>query len=412
MRTILHSDCNSFYASVECASDPSLRGKAVAVCGDPKERHGIILAKSDPAKKCGVRTGETIGSALEKCPNLILLPPDGEKYVYYSRRMRAMYAEYTSQVEPFGLDESWLDVSDHPRSGMQIASELRRRARDELGITISVGVSFNKVFAKLGSDLHKPDATTLITPQNYQKKIWPLPPEELLFIGRSTARRLHEYGLHTIGDIARSGPDTLHTLLGKNGDLLYQYASGRDDAPVLSLLRESDVKSISNSTTPAFDITDEADARRILYLLCDSVAERMREQELRCRTAAVWLRDTNLVSWERQMQLPAASDLAAELIHASLTLLRQGWDMRRPLRSLGVRGCDLVSSRADTQLTVLPDRRTLRQAALETAIDGIHARFGRASLRRCVMLSSSKAVHADTCQGLSAANMSAIHGHV
>ena len=157
MRTILHSDCNSFYASVECASDPSLRGKAVAVCGDPKERHGIILAKSDPAKKCGVRTGETIGSALEKCPNLILLPPDGEKYVYYSRRMRAMYAEYTSQVEPFGLDESWLDVSDHPRSGMQIASELRRRARDELGITISVGVSFNKVFAKLGSDLHKPD---------------------------------------------------------------------------------------------------------------------------------------------------------------------------------------------------------------------------------------------------------------
>ena len=129
MRTILHSDCNSFYASVECASDPSLRGKAVAVCGDPKERHGIILAKSDPAKKCGVRTGETIGSALEKCPNLILLPPDGEKYVYYSRRMRAMYAEYTSQVEPFGLDESWLDVSDHPRSGMQIASELRRRAQ-------------------------------------------------------------------------------------------------------------------------------------------------------------------------------------------------------------------------------------------------------------------------------------------
>ena len=175
MRTILHSDCNSFYASVECASDPNLRGKAVAVCGDPKERHGIILAKSDPAKKCGVRTGETIGSALEKCPNLILLPPDGEKYVYYSRRMRAMYAEYTSQVEPFGLDESWLDVSDHPRSGMQIASELRHRAREELGITISVGVSFNKVFAKLGSDYKKPDGTTVFSRGNYKDKVWPLP---------------------------------------------------------------------------------------------------------------------------------------------------------------------------------------------------------------------------------------------
>ncbi|MEI3406788.1 MAG: DNA polymerase IV [Christensenellales bacterium] len=367
------------------------------------------------AKSFGVKTGEPIWQAKQKCPGLVCVPPDFPLYMRFSQRMRKLYESYSDRVEPFGLDEAWLDLSGRGvtlRDGARIADEIRRRVKNELGITISVGVSFNKVFAKLGSDLHKPDATTLITPQNYQKKIWPLPAEELLFIGRSTACRLHEYGLRTIGDIARSGPDTLHTLLGKNGDLLYQYASGRDDAPVLSLLRESDVKSISNSTTPAFDITDEADARRILYLLCDSIAERMREQELRCRTVAVWIRDTNLVSWERQMQLPAASDLAAELVHASLTLLRQGWDMRRPLRSLGVRGCDLVSSRADTQLTVLPDRRTLRQAALETAIDGIHARFGRASLRRCVMLSSSKAVHADTCQGLSAANMSAIHGHV
>ena len=411
-RHILHVDMNAFYASVECQRRPELRQKPVAVCGDPEARHGIVLTANYVAKPRGVKTGMAIWQAKQLCPDLVVLPADMGEYIRFSKMAREIYEKYTDRIEPFGLDESWLDVSDHPRSGMQIASELRHRAREELGITISVGVSFNKVFAKLGSDLHKPDATTLITPQNYQKKIWPLPAEELLFIGRSTARRLHEYGLRTIGDIARSGPDALHTLLGKNGDLLYQYASGRDDAPVLSLLRESDVKSISNSTTPAFDTTDEADARRILYLLCDSVAERMREQELRCRTVAVWLRDTNLVSWERQMQLPAASDLAAELVHASLTLLRQGWDMRRPLRSLGVRGCDLVSSRADTQLTVLPDRRTLRQAALETAIDGIHARFGRASLRRCVMLSSSKAVHADTCQGLSAANMSAIHGHV
>ena len=415
-RVILHCDLNSFFASVELLDKPTLRDVPVAVCGDPKSRHGIILAKNEPAKKMGVKTAETLWQARKKCPALVLLPPHHRLYEEYSRRVNEIYDRFTDLVEPFGIDESWLDVTGSLHlfggDGKALADRIRATIREETGLTVSVGVSFNKVFAKLGSDLHKPDATTLITPQNYQKKIWPLPAEELLFIGRSTARRLHEYGLRTIGDIARSGPDTLHTLLGKNGDLLYQYASGRDDAPVLSLLRESDVKSISNSTTPAFDITDEADARRILYLLCDSVAERMREQELRCRTVAVWLRDTNLVSWERQMQLPAASDLAAELVHASLILLHQGWDMRRPLRSLGVRGCDLVSSRADTQLTVLPDRRTLRQAALETAIDGIHARFGRASLRRCVMLSSSKAVHADTCQGLSAANMSAIHGHV
>lgn len=409
MRTILHADCNSFYASVECASDPALRGKPVAVCGDPKERHGIVLAKSDAAKKCGICTGDTVGNALKKCPELTLLPPDGEKYIYYSRRMRAIYADYSSQVEAFGLDESWLDVSGHARSGRQIASELRSRAWHELGITISIGVSFNKVFAKLGSDLHKPDATTVITLQNYQQKIWPLPAEYLLFIGRSTSRRLHEYGLHTIGDVARCGQDALHTLLGKNGDTLYRYAAGLDDAPVMTLACESEAKSIGNSTTPAFDITDETDARRIIYLLSDSVATRLREQKVRCRTLAVWMRDTDLASSERQMRLPVPSDLASDIAQAALSLLHQGWDMHRPLRSLGVRCCELTAA-SDMQLSVFPDQRALRQSALENALDDIHARFGRAAVRRCIMLSEGKALHADTCQGLSAANMSAIHG--
>lgn len=410
MRTILHSDCNNFYASVECAFDPSLRGKPVAVCGDPRERHGIVLAKSEPAKKCGIRTGETLLEARRKCPELIVLPPSGEKYIYYSRRMRAIYAEYTQQVEAFGLDESWLDVTGHTLDGVEIASRLRRRAREELGITLSIGVSFNKIFAKLGSDMHKPDATTVISCDNFRQKIWPLPANELLFIGRSTMQRLQDYGLRTIGDVALSSPDTLHQLLGKNGDTLYAYAAGLDSAPVIPLQHESDVKSIGNSTTPAFDIADELDARRIIYLLSDNVASRLRAQHLRCRTVAVWIRSADLSSCERQMKLPAPCDLAPPIIDAAWQLLMQSWDMRRPLRSLGVRTSELVSSRADKQLSVLPDAALLRREKLERTVDHIHARFGVDALRRCVMLSSDKVIRADTCHSLSGANMSAIRG--
>ncbi len=404
MRTILHSDCNSFYVSVECADHPSLRGKAIAVCGDPKKRHGIILAKSDLAKKYGVITGETVKSALEKCPGLILLPPNGEKYVDYSHRMRAIYAEYTDRVEPFGLDESWLDVSGSRNSGAQIAAELRRRAKEELGITVSVGVSFNKVFAKLGSDLHKPDATTLITMQNFRRKIWPMPAESLLFIGRSTAKRLHEYGLHTIGDIAACGENALHALLGKSGDTLYRYANGSDETPVLPMQHENSIKSIGNSTTPAFDIEDESDARRVLYLLCDSVAERLRKQKMRCRTVSLWIRDSNLFAIERQMPLREPTDLSAEIMQASLYLLRRGWDMRSPLRSLGVRGSDLVSAMTGLQQT-FATACPKRQAALESAIDSIHARFGKASLQRCIMLNDRKAASFASSDGISAPNM-------
>ena len=409
MRTILHSDCNSFYVSVECADHPSLCGKAVAVCGDPKERHGIILAKSDLAKKYGVATGKTVKSALEKCPGLILLPPNGEKYADYSHRMRAIYAEYTDRVEPFGLDESWLDVSGSRNSGVQIAAELRRRAREELGITVSVGVSFNKVFAKLGSDLHKPDATTLITVQNFRQKIWPMPAESLLFIGRSTAKRLHEYGLHTIGDVATCGENVLHALLGKSGDTLYRYATGGDDTPVLPIEHEDNVKSIGNSTTPAFDIEDESDARRILYLLCDSVAERLRAQKMRCRTVSLWIRDSNLLTIERQLPLREPTDLSAEIMQASLYLLRRGWDMRSPLRSLGVRGSDLVSSLTGLQQTFAATYPN-RQAALENTIDSIRARFGKASLQRCIMLSSRKVANSDI-RGVISTALSDVYMH-
>lgn len=409
MRTILHSDCNNFYASVECAYDPALRGKAIAVCGDPQARHGIVLAKSDKAKKCGIRTGEAIWIAKQKCPDLVIVPPDGEKYVRYSRMMRQIYAEYSNQIEPFGLDESWLDVSGSPMDGVEIASHLRRRAREELGITLSIGVSFNKIFAKLGSDLHKPDATTVITADNYKEKIWPLPAEELLFIGRSTSHKLHDFGLRTIGDIVHSNPDSLHALLGKNGDTLYAYASGKDETPVLPLDQVDDVKSVGNSTTPAFDITDTADARRILYLLCDSVAERLRKQQLCCRSLTLWLRDTELHSITHQMQLGAPCDLSSVLAEAAMALLSQAWTGDKPLRSIGVQGGALIARHACAQVTLLPDLRLQRHETLEKTGDLLRARFGRNALYRGILMKGCEALAVAPDARLAASNMSAIH---
>ena len=410
MRTILHSDCNNFYASVECAYSPSLRGKPIAVCGDPEARHGIVLAKSEEAKKCGVRTGETIWIAKQKCPDLLIVPPCGEKYVRFSRILRQIYAEYSNQIEPFGLDESWLDVSGSTKNGVEIAAILRRRANEELGISLSIGVSFNKIYAKLGSDMHKPDATTVISPQNYQQKIWPLPVGDLLFIGRSTAHKLRDYGLNTIGDIVHSNPEALHTLLGKNGDTLYAYATGKDETPVLAIDHADDIKSIGNSTTPAFDMADIVDAQRVLYLLCDSVAGRMRKRRMCCRTLTLWLRDTDLHTSTHQMKLAAPTDLAVVLINAAFILLQQSWNQAHPLRSIGIQGSDLISSASASQLTMIPDPIFQRHAILESTADKLCARFGKNALYRGILMHQKTPLRVAPDANLAAANMSAIHG--
>ena len=411
MRTILHSDCNNFYASVECVFDPSLRGKPVAVCGDPSERHGIVLAKSEPAKRCGVKTGEPIWEARLKCPDLIIVPPNGEKYVRFSKMMRALYSEYTNQIEPFGLDESWLDVTGNALDGVQIASELRRRAKEAFGITISVGVSFNKVFSKLGSDMHKPDATTVISPENFREKVWPLPASELLFIGRSTSSRLWHYGIRTIGDIARSERATLHSILGKGGDMLHAYACGLDESPVMQAHESSEVKSVSNSTTPPFDVDNEADARRILYILSDSVASRLREQHLKGQTISLWMRTAALQSYERQVKLSEPTDLAKVICKTALQLLYSNWDMHSPLRSLGIRSSDLHFSTQESVLLTPPEITLARQATLERTVDDIRRRFGVSSLQRGCTITQTRPVSVDDIHfNVSAANMSAIHG--
>ena len=266
MRTILHVDLNSFYASVECLYHPELRNLPVAVTGDVEARHGIILAKNQLAKQFNVKTGEAIWQAKQKCPKLICLPADYRKYLRFSRLAKTICADYTDRIESFGIDENWLDIGGSAQlfgTGPEIADTIRRRFREELGITASVGVSYNKIFAKLGSDMKKPDATTVITADNFREKVWPLPVEDLLYVGRATQRKLNSRMIKTIGDLANADLRTLKILLGVWGEVLHQYANGMDNSPVRLSGEESIVKSIGNSTTTLRDLVNEDDAKMI-----------------------------------------------------------------------------------------------------------------------------------------------------
>jgi len=385
-RTILHCDCNNFYATVEGVFDHSLKGKPVIVCGDPQLRHGIVLAKSYAAKACGIVTGEAIWQAKQKCPNLILVAADLRRYLGFSRKMREISRRYTSQVEPFGLDENWLDVTWHALSGEEIAAELRKAAKEELGITISVGVSFNKIFAKIGSEIRRPDATTLITQENFREKIWPLPAEDLLFVGRATKHRLNELGLYSIGDIANSQLGLLRGALGKNGETLWHNARGEDQEPVLQMDEADDVKSIGNSTTPPHDIASQEEAKAIIYLLSDSVAARLRAHHMNCRTVSVWMRDTELKSFERQCRLSLNSDIADEIAQAALDLFDQSYPWHLPLRSLGVRGSDLKDSQYNVQLPLWSDPRRVKTQCFEQTLDAIRQRYGHTCVQRGLLL--------------------------
>jgi len=409
-RVILHCDCNNFYAAVEAVYDPSLKGKAFVVCGDPELRHGIVLSKSYEARACGIKTAEVLWEARQKCPSLVLVPANHHKYVSFSRMMRAICRRYTPYVEPFGLDESWLDVTGHELSGEEIAHQIRKAAREELGITVSIGVSFNKVFAKLGSDMRRPDATTVISPANFRDKIWPLPAQDLLYIGHATRQRLNQMGLFTIGDIAAAPPAALRRNLGKNGQALWRSARGEDQSPVLCMEEADDIKSVSNSTTPPHDIATPEDARAIVYLLSDSVAARLRGHGRGCRTVSISLRDTQLHYLQRQCRLPAASDIAGEIARAAEALLMDSYDWQLPLRSLGVCGSDLVATDGDTQLPLWRDPRRAKDRRLELALDDIRGKYGHNSVRRGLMLCDPAMTDINPVDDHAGQSLAAMHG--
>lgn len=384
-RVIFHCDLNCFFASVELLDKPALREVPVAVCGDPASRHGIILAKNEPAKRRGIQTAETVWQARQKCPNLILLPPHHGLYAQYSRRINTIYGQYTDLVEPFGIDESWLDVTGslHLFGGdaRQLADDIRARLRQEVGLTISVCVSFNKVFAKLGSDYKKPDATTVISRENWRDIVWPLPVGDLLFVGRAAQRTLGQYGVETIGQLAACKPEMLEQLMGKMGVQLYRYANGLDDAPVRPQHQREPVKSVGNSTTFPENLTRWEEIRSGLQLLSDSVAGRLRKEGLYCGGVAVAVKDAQFRTVSRQMRLGAPTHLMRDIFEAAKELTRRIWKAPTPVRLLSVTALYITDS-ADSyqQLDLLAGDAPLRdqrQEQLESAMDAIRGKYGR-----------------------------------
>ena len=386
-RCILHVDCNCFYASVEMLYHPETRTCPMAVGGSEQSRHGIILAKNDLAKRCGVSTGEALRLARQKCPDLLVLPPNFPRYLEFSHRVKQILACYTDQMESFGIDEAWLDVTGSIAlfgSGEQIAHTIRRRIKEELGITVSVGVSWNKVFAKLGSDLKKPDAVSVITPDNFRQVIWPLPASYLLGVGHATQKRLSRLGIQTIGELAQAPHTLLAKQLGKTGEMLWSYANGLEHSPVAQNDVHAPVKSIGNSTTTARDINTPADAKLVLTVLAESVCTRLRKQGFLCRTVSVSLRTTALHRSEFQCTLPQASDETQLILHTAFDLLQTHFRWDCALRSLGIQLTGLCSAAEPIQLDLFSD--PIRYSQLDHAVDRVRRRFGNASVLRASIL--------------------------
>lgn len=397
-RIILHSDINSFYANVECLYHPEIRDFPVAVGGNPEKRHGIILAKNQKAKVAGVKTGEALWQAREKCPGLLVMPPNYQLYLRFSRLARKIYNRYSDQVEPFGLDEAWLDVTASSRihgSGRAIAEKISWAIQDELGITVSIGVSWNKIFAKFGSDYRKPDAITVITRDNFKKIVWSQEIGDLLYVGPATKKKLMKYGIYTIGQLAQTSPDFLVLQFGKMGTVLWRFANGLDDSPVKAFDEhyngnERILKSIGNSITTPRDLKDLKDVKLILYMLTESVAMRLRETGCYCLTVAIHVRNKELHSFTRQTKLAKPSDLTREIAEAAIALFENNYDFSSDIRSLGVRVTDLVPDSTPIQLDVFGNEELrIRQAQLDDTVDDLRKRFGNLVLRRAVTIGDS-----------------------
>ena len=382
-RIILHADCNSYFASVESIDHPEWKLVPMAVCGDPELRHGIILAKNELAKAYHIQTAETIYSAKKKCPDLLLVPAHHEKYKAVCERINAIYEGYTDLVERFSIDESFLDVTGSRHlfgSGKEIADELRCRIRAEIGVTVSVGVSFNKTFAKMGSDYKKPDATTVISRENYKELLWPLPIGELLFVGKSGASVLQDHGILTIGDLAQADPASISSFFGKTGVHLQQAARGEDLSPVLPTGYEEQPKSISHNVTFDHDLTDPAEILAGITLISDQVGTRLRRKKLFASVVQIQIKDTSLKVINRQKQLAQYTCNTRLIRDTAVRLLRENWPEGMPIRmlSVGVTGLNLDGSQ---QLDLFMDTAKAEKAQrLDEAVDSIRAKYGKQSI--------------------------------
>ena len=388
-RTILHSDINCCYVAIEHLHHPELAGKPLAVGGDPEARHGIVLTADYLAKKHGVKTGMALWQAKQLCPEINFISPRMDLYLRFSKMAHEIYGEYTDLQEAYGIDESWLDVTDSVSikgDGYKIAQEISNRMKSELGITVSIGVSFNKIYAKLGSDYKKPDAITTMYRDEFQRKAWVLPASDLLYVGRSTSAKLQKLGIRTIGDLARTDEKILHSQLGKMGNILWAFANGYDDSPVKYEDAHAPIKSIGNSTTTPRDLVNEQDVKIVLTILAESVAARLRENGFKCRVVEISVRDNELFSFTRQRKIDHATNVTREIAEEAFRLFQENYDWKKPIRSVGVRGADLVNDNYWEQIDLFSSVEFReKQMKVDTAVDDIRRRFGFYSVQRGLM---------------------------
>lgn len=392
MRFILHCDLNNFYASVECHENPSLKGNPVVVCGRVEDRHGIVLAKNGIAKAAGVKTGDVLWEAKQKCPGIIAVEARHNLYLKYSRLVRKIYLDFTDRIEPFGIDEAWLDITGSVHNFSEaaaMADAIRERVKSEVGLTISVGVSFCKVFAKLGSDMKKPDATTTITDANFKQLVWPLPVSDLLYVGRATTQKFADMTIKTIGDLATFDPAIIHQKLGKVGDMLVSYARGEECEDVHLYDQHDEIKSVGNSMTYFKDLSDPEDIKALFLILSESVVARMKKYGFKkARNLSITVTDNNLSRTAKMMKMSPPTDLASEIAAYAFGLFEKEVGYRAKVRALGV----TISDFCDAEQMGLFDQPTTRekQANLQAAVENIRSRFGRNSVQRAIVLKDER----------------------
>lgn len=387
---ILHSDLNNFYASVESLYNPEIRNKGVVVVGDEEKRHGVVLAKNYIAKSYGIKTGDTVWEARQKCGvELVCVPARFDLYLEVSRMVKSIYREYSDRVESFGIDESWIDISHIANTyeeAEKIANNIRCRIIAEIGLTVSIGVSFNKIFAKLGSDLKKPNATVVISEDNYKNKVWPLPVEDLLYVGRATSKKLKRANIQSIGDLANADRKYLKLTLGKMGEVLHDFANGLDNSEVSKVSDKEKIKSFGNSTTCPINLSDEDQVRSIIYMLSESVASRMRERGYYARGISLWVKDCELNSFDRQAIMPSITNVSEDIAKGCMELFREHFHWHLDIRALGVRVTHLTDGEYQDDLFHSAEKLKKKQS-LEMVIEGLRGRYGYNIIRRGNILS-------------------------
>ena len=385
-RHILHVDCNKFYASVECCINPALRDKPVVVGGDEDARHGIVLTKNEIAARYGITTGEALWSARKKCPDLISVPPHFQLYHHYSQMVLKILLEYTPCVEPFGLDEAWMDVTACRQDPVDIARQIRCRIKEEIGITVSIGVSFNKAFAKLGSDYKKPDAVTVFSRENFRDLVWPLSIGQLIYVGQSTRKKLEDRFIYTIGDVARADPALLHTLLGKWGSALHAVACGEDPQPVIPILETDEAQSVSNGMTTPRDLTNDRDVQQVLTILAENVGRRLREKHLTGHTVELHLRDNRLNTHTHRITLDHYVQATGDIEKAAFALFKESYSWPLPLRSVTVGVSGLEAEDSPCQMNMVDNTVREKREQLDRTVDHLRERFGNRCIRRAILL--------------------------